>query len=432
MGIKEQHIDRYHAIDEESGDMPQTKQILEGVRILDLTQWLAGPQATRLMVDLGAEVVKVELPPKGEHSRHIRIVPKDGKDGATPSYFIMHNRGKKSLCVDIKTADGQAVIKDLVKHCDVLFQNFTPGIMARYGLDYAEVSKVNPKIIMCSVSTYGQEGPLSERVGNDLVALAAGGLLHLVGDPEGYPAYPASAIGDHMTALNAFGSIMAALFHRQRTGEGQHIDLALVDCTYNSHDWALAAYSVTDGKVDPKRGGSQRAGAFPYGAFKSKDGYVAIGLITEEHWVTLVKRMGREELLTSPEFKTNRWRIQNQDALRVIIEEWLQSLESDEEAIRIMADELRLPVAPILSIGQFAEDPNLSQRMIEKVPSADYGELMLLKSPHKFSKTPPRIPGPASRLGEHTQELLGGLCGYSFERIERLRAAGVLVENPEP
>ena len=411
--------------------MTKPTQILEGVRILDLTQWLAGPQATRLMVDLGAEVVKVELPPKGEHSRHIRIVPRDGKDGATPSYFIMHNRGKKSLCVDIKQPAGQAVIKDLVQHSDVLFENFTPGIMERYGLTYEHVSKVNPRIVMCSVSTYGQTGRYARRIGNDLVALAAGGLLHLVGEPDGYPAYPASAIGDHMTALNAFGAIMAALFHRERTGEGQYIDLALVDCTYNAHDWALAAYSVTGGKIDPQRGGSQRAGAFPYGAFKSKDGYIAIGLITEDHWVTMVKRMGREDLLTSPEFKTNRWRIQNADALRVIIEEWLQSLPSDDEAIRILADELRLPVAPILSIGQFAEDPDLSPRMVERTPNPDYGELHLLKSPHKFSKTPPRIPGPASRLGQHTDELLGGVCGYSDARIRELRAQGILVENPE-
>jgi crotonobetainyl-CoA:carnitine CoA-transferase CaiB-like acyl-CoA transferase len=295
-------------------------------------------------------------------------------------------------------------------------------------LTYDELSKINPSIVMCSVSTYGQTGPYSRRIGNDLVALGVGGFLHMIGEPDGYPAYPGSAVGDHMAALNAFGAINAALFHRERTGEGQYIDLALVDCTYNSHDWALAGYSVTDGAVDPQRGGNQRSGAFPYGSFKSKDGYIAIGLITEDHWVTLVKYMGKEELLASPEFKTNRWRIQNQDALRVMIEEWLQSLPSDEEAIRIMADELRLPVAPILSIGQFAENPHLSERMIEKVPNADYGELMLLKSPHKFSKTPPRIPGPASQLGQHNKQLLRDLCGYSDEQIQALQEQGVLVE----
>ncbi len=409
--------------------MPRPTHILEGVRILDFTQWLAGPQATRLMVDLGAEVIKVELPPRGEHSRNIRIVPKDGKDGATPSYFIMHNRGKKSLCVDVKTPDGQAVIKDLLKESDVLFENFTPGIMAHYGLTYDVVSQINPRIVMCSVSTYGQTGPYAHRIGNDLVALAAGGILHMMGEPDGYPAYPGSAIGDHMGALNAFGSICAALFHRERTGEGQHIDLALVDCAYNAHDWALAAYSITNGEVDPQRGGTQRTGAFPYGAFKSKDGYVAIGLITDAHWEAMVKKMGHEELLASPEFKTNRWRIQNADALKVIIEEWLQTLPSDEEAIRILADELRLPAAPILSVGQFARNPHLSARMIEKTPNPDYGELLLLKSPHKFSKTPPRIPGPASHLGQHNEELLRDLCGYSTEKIQALRERGVLVED---
>ena len=409
--------------------MPRPTHILEGVRILDFTQWLAGPQATRLMVDLGAEVIKVELPPRGEHSRNIRIVPKDGKDGATPSYFIMHNRGKKSLCVDVKTPDGQVVIKDLLKASDVLFENFTPGIMAHYGLTYDVVSQINPRIIMCSVSTYGQTGPYAQRIGNDLVALAAGGILHMMGEPDGYPAYPGSAIGDHMGALNAFGSICAALFHRERTGEGQHIDLALVDCAYNAHDWALAAYSITNGEVDPQRGGTQRTGAFPYGAFKSTDGYIAIGLITDAHWEAMVKKMGREELLASPEFKTNRWRIQNADALKVIIEDWLQTLPSDEEAIRILADELRLPAAPILSVGQFAQNPHLSARMIEKTPNPDYGELLLLKSPHKFSKTPPRIPGPASHLGQHNEELLRDLCGYSTEKIQALREKGVLVEN---
>jgi crotonobetainyl-CoA:carnitine CoA-transferase CaiB-like acyl-CoA transferase len=311
----------------------------------------------------------------------------------------------------------------------VLFENFTPGIMAHYGLTYDVVSQINPRIIMCSVSTYGQNGPYSRRIGNDLVALAAGGILHMMGEPDGYPAYPASAIGDHMGALNAFGSICAALFHRERTGEGQHIDLALVDCAYNAHDWALAAYSITNGEVDPQRGGNQRTGAFPYGAFKAKEGYIAIGLITDAHWEAMVKRMGREELLASPEFKTNRWRIQNADALRVVIEEWLQTLPSDEEAIRILADELRLPAAPILSVGQFARNPYLSARMIEKTANSDYGELLLLKSPHKFSKTPPHIPGSVARLGEHNEQLLRDLCGYSEEKIQALREKGILVTD---
>jgi crotonobetainyl-CoA:carnitine CoA-transferase CaiB-like acyl-CoA transferase len=282
---------------------------------------------------------------------------------------------------------------------------------------------------MCSVSAYGQSGPYARRVGNDLVAVAGGALLHMIGEPDGYPAYPGSAVGDHIAALNAFGAIVAALFHRQRAGEGQYIDLALVDCTYNAHDWALAAYSVSGGEVDPQRGGRQRSGAFPFGAFRAADGYVAIGVITEAHWEALVRRMGREELLAVPDSRSNRWRIQNQDALRVMIEEWLQSLSGVEEAVRILADELRIPAAPVLSVGQFARDPHLAARTIAKVSHPDYGELLLLRSPHHFSKTPPRLAWPAARLGQHNEEVLRDLCGYSAERVRALREAGILVED---
>ena len=177
-----------------------------------------------------------------------------------------------------------------------------------------DIAAVNPNIVMCSVSTYGQDSPHAQRIGNDLVALAAGGFLHMMGEPDGHPVYPASAIADHMTAVNAFGAISAALFHRARTGEGQHIDLALVDCAYNSHDWQLAAYSTSGGELDPQRGGTQRTGAFPYGVFKSKDGYIGIGIFTEPQWEALVRRMGREDLLEVAEFKTPGGRFENQAA----------------------------------------------------------------------------------------------------------------------
>ena len=219
----------------------------------------------------------------------------------------MHNRGKKCVCVDFKRPAGAAIVKDLAKSADVLIENYTPGVLARYGLGYADIAAVNPNIVMCSVSTYGQDSPHAQRIGNDLVALAAGGFLHMVGEPDGHPVYPASAIADHMTAVNAFGAISAALFHRARTGEGQHIDIALVDCAYNSHDWQLAAFSASDGELDPQRGGTQRTGAFPYGVFKSKDGYIGIGIFTEPQWEALVRRMGREDLLEVAEFKSSWW-----------------------------------------------------------------------------------------------------------------------------
>jgi CoA:oxalate CoA-transferase len=403
------------------------KKIFAGIRILDVTQYLAGPVAARLFVDLGAEVIKVEPPPKGEGSRALRFSANDGGHGAPGTYFTMHNRGKKCVCIDFKRPAGAAVLKDLARHADVFFQNYTPGVLARYGLGYEDIAAVNPGIIMCSVSTYGQDGPYAQRIGNDLVALAAGGLLHMMGEPDGHPVYPASAIADHMTAVNAFGAISAALFHRQRTGEGQHIDLALVDCVFNSHDWQLAAYSASDGEIDPQRGGTQRTGAFPYGVFKAKDGYIGIGVFTEPQWEALVQRTGREELML-PEFKSMSGRVQNQEMLKLIIEEWLATLPNDDEAIRILADELRLPAARLLSVGEFARDPIMSPRMVQKMTAPNGREMLLLKSPHKFSKTPPEIPGLAAKLGEHSSEVLSALCGYSADQLRSLIEQGLVIE----
>jgi CoA:oxalate CoA-transferase len=408
--------------------MASHKKIFDGIRILDVTQYLAGPVAARLFVDLGAEVIKVEPPPKGEGSRALRFASNDGGKGAPSAYFSMHNRGKKFICIDFKRPEGAAVLKDLAKTAYVFFQNYTPGVLDRYGLAYKDIATVNPRIVMCSVSTYGQDSPYAARIGNDLVALAAGGLLHMMGEPDGHPVYPASAIADHMTAVNAFGAISAALFHRERTGEGQHIDLALVDCVFNSHDWQLAAFSASAGEIDPQRGGTQRTGAFPYGVFKSKEGYIGIGVFTEPQWETLIKRIGNEALAL-PEFKSMSGRTQSQEALKLMIEEWLETLPDDDEAIRILADELRLPAARVLSFGQFARDPILSQRMVEKMGTSSGGEMLLLKSPHKFSKTPPQIPGPAASLGAHTTELLRSLCGYSDEAIQSLRERSLIVEH---
>jgi len=409
--------------------MASYKRIFEGVRIVDVTQYLAGPVATRLFVDLGAEVIKVEPPPHGEGNRRLRFNADDGRKGAPGAYFTMHNRGKKCVCIDFKRPEGAAIVKDLAKTADVFHENYTPGVLKRYGLGYDAISAVNPNIVMCSVSTYGQTSPYAERIGNDLVALAAAGMLNMIGEPDGHPLYPASAIADHMTAVNAFGAISAALFHRQRTGEGQHIDLALVDCTYNAHDWQLAAFSASNGELDPQRGGTQRTGAFPYGVFKSKDGYVGIGIFTDPQWEALLRRIGHAELLEVPGFRTAPERVQHQEMLKQMIEEWLAAQPSDDESIRILADEIRLPAARLLSVGQFARDPVLSERMVARMPGPGGREMLLLKSPHKFSKTPPEIPGPAGALGQHTSEILRAVCGYSDEKIASLKERGLIVET---
>lgn len=409
--------------------MPSHKRIFEGVRIIDVTQYLAGPVATRLFVDLGAEVIKVEPPPHGEGSRRLHFNANDGRKGASGAYFAMHNRGKKCICIDFKRPAGAAIVKDLAKTANVFIENYTPGVLRRYGLSYEAIAAVNQNIVMCSISTYGQTSPYAERIGNDLVALAAGGLLHMLGEPDAHPMYPASAIADHMTAVNAFGAVSAALFHRQRTGEGQYIDLALVDCTYNSHDWQLAAFSASNGELDPQRGGTQRTGAFPYGVFRSNQGYIGIGVFTDPQWEVLLKRIGRADLLEIPDMKSAPGRVQHREMLKQVIEEWIAAQENDDAAIRILADEIRLPAARLLSVGQFARDPILSRRMVETMRLDDGRDMMLLKSPHKFSKTPPEIPGPAEMLGERSGEILRSVCGYSDDKIQSLIETGLVVEN---
>lgn len=409
--------------------MPANKRIFEGIRIVDVTQYLAGPVATRLFVDLGAEVIKVEPPPHGEGSRRLHFNANDGRKGAAGAYFAMHNRGKKCVCIDFKRPEGAAIVIDLARSADVFIENYTPGVLQRYGLSYETIAAVNPNIVMCSVSTYGHTSPYAQRIGNDLVALAAGGLLHMLGEPDQHPMYPASAIADHMTAVNAFGAISAALFHRQRTGEGQYIDLALVDCTYNSHDWQLAAFSASNGELDPQRGGTQRTGAFPYGVFKSNQGYIGIGVFTDPQWEALLMRIGRADLLEIPEMRSATGRVQHQEMLKQAIEEWIATVGNDDEVIRIFADDTRLPAARLLTVGQFARDPILSERMVETMHLDDGRDMMLLKSPHKFARTPPQIPGPAEMLGQRTSEILRSLCGYSEERIKSLSEAGLIVEN---
>lgn len=403
--------------------MPDYRRIFEGIRILDLSQYLAGPVATRLFVDLGAEVIKVELPPTGESSRLMKFAP-----GDTPgSVFALHNRGKKCVCVDFRRPAGVSVIKDISKEADVLIENFTPGVLQRYGLHYSAIASVNPEIVMCSISTYGQDSLFAKRTGNDLVALAVGGILSMIGEPDSRPMYPASAIADHMTALNAFGAVSAALFHRQRTGQGQHIDLSLVDCAYNAHDWQLAAFSATKGKLDPQRGGSQRTGAFPYGVFKSKQGYVGIGIFKDSQWETLLRLIGRSDLLDIPELRGNQGRLQNREMLTKIIEEWLAEQKDDDEAITLLADEARLPAARLLSVGEFSCDPVLSDRMVARVTTPNGGEILHLKSPHKFSKTPPNVDSHSAALGEHTLEVLRAVCRYSDEQVGSLVKDGVVV-----
>jgi crotonobetainyl-CoA:carnitine CoA-transferase CaiB-like acyl-CoA transferase len=253
---------------------------LDGVRVLDLGHYIAIPILTRMMADLGAEIIKIEAAPHGDLTRFTPII-KNGYSGS----FIQHNRGKQSVCVDLKTPEGADIVRDLARSVDVITENYSPGVLPRYGLGYEDFRKVNQRVIMLSISGFGQDGPLKHRVGNDTVALAMSGLMHLTGDPDGPPVYVGLFIADENAGVHGLAAVCAALYYREKTGIGQYIDLSLLECMFHLHDTAIQFYVMSEGKLNPNRFGSHHYLLAPCGIFKASDGYVVITVL-DHQWET--------------------------------------------------------------------------------------------------------------------------------------------------
>ena len=260
--------------------------LLAGIKVLEFGQFFAGPTASRMMADMGAEVVKVEFGPHGDHLRGY-LPEKAGLSGI----FMLENRGKESICLDIATQEGRQIARELAAVADVLIENYSPGVLNRRGLGYEDLRKLNPRLIMCSISGFGQTGPLSYRNGNDTMAVAMSGLTHLTGDPNGAPAYIGASIADANAGIHAFSAVCAALFNRAQTGAGRYLDISLVESLFNLHDNALARYIISDGADNPMRTGSHLGGPTPCGIFKARDGYMiitvliaSVGKLCQHHW----------------------------------------------------------------------------------------------------------------------------------------------------
>ncbi len=274
--------------------MTGRKHVLDGFKALDFTQFVAGPTVTKLMTEMGAEVIKVELTPGGDRSRGMPYM-KEGRSG----YFVQQNRGKLSLCVDARNPAGKAILSELIPKVDIVVENFAPGVIARMGFGYDNVRKLNPKIIMCSVSTFGQEGPLANDPGYDFIGQAYAGVTSLSGE-EGGPHYPPMlAIGDVSTGVHALAAIACALLHRDRTGEGQYLDISLLDAYFHYHDVGVQALSASRGEMKPKRTGLHYPVLCPAGMFKAKGGYIFVFAWLDHHWAKLCELMGRPELARS-------------------------------------------------------------------------------------------------------------------------------------
>ncbi len=398
--------------------------ILCGYRVLDFTQIVAGPTATRLMAEMGAEVIKVEMAPRGDPAR-LNAVLKEGRS----AYFFQHNMGKKSLCVHLKTEAGRNLIRALVPHMDVVVENFSPGVMARLGLGYEDLKALNPRLVMCSISALGQTGPLAHTPGYDYIAQAYSGITEMLGDPEGAPIIPMTALGDVSTGVHALAAVACALLHRERTGEGQYIDVSLLDAYIHFHDFSLQLYSASQGKYLPTRGGSHHIFLAPCGVFRARNGYLVIAAVLEHQWKGLTQAMGCPELGEDPRFCNNARRVRNKKELTALIEEWLQSLPSREAALALL-DQHRVPAGPVLSVPEVIRHPHLLERgTVRQASDPVLGDFVLPGFPFRFSAFPQRDGLRAPDLGEHNEEVLLHYLGYTPQEVARLEAEGILVRQ---
>lgn len=406
----------------------QGKGMLAGYKVLDFTQIVAGPTTTRLMAEMGAEVIKVEQAPHGDPAR-LNGILKEGRSG----YFVQHNLCKQSVCVSLKTDEGRDIIHRLIPHMDVVVENYSPGAIQRLGFGFEELTKLNPRLIMCSISALGQTGPLASVPGYDYIAQAYSGFNEVTGERGRAPAMPMAAIGDVSTGVHAFGAIACALLHRERTGEGQFIDVSLLDAYIHSHDFTIQAHSASGGKFVPTRSGAHHMGMAPCGIFKATDGYVVIVGALDHQWQGVARTIGHPEFIEDPRFRTNRDRVHHKKELIEAIEGWLDTMGGREEAVTAFHKE-RVPAAPVLTIPEVVAHPHLLEReAIRPISDRVLGDFVLPGFPFRFS-TPARTDRDleAPDLGEHNDQVLNKYLSMETEQLRGLADRGVLVSKPTP
>jgi crotonobetainyl-CoA:carnitine CoA-transferase CaiB-like acyl-CoA transferase len=394
--------------------------MLAGVKVLDFTQYLAGPTVTRLMAEMGAEIIKVEQAPMGDPSRLLPVV-KNGRS----AYFIQQNRGKKSLCLDFSKPESIDLLRSLVPRMDVVVENYGPGVLERKQLDYSSLRKLNPRLIMASISAYGRTGPLSHKVGYDFIAQAFSGLMSVTGYPDRPPVFVGMGIGDQGSGVHAFAAIGHALYYREKTGIGQYIDISMVDALFHQHEVNVQGYVLTEGQFVPGRMGSHHALVCPCGTFKGPQGYIVI-LVLDRQWPAMAKAIGHPELTDDPRFATGVERGKNQKELIAMIEAWMASQPSDEAVLKVL-EEFRIAAAPVMSVVDALQHPYFQARnMVRKVPDPILGELTIPGFPFKFSEFPDLPDIQAPLLGEHGADVLKNVLDLSDGKIAELRSAGIL------
>ena len=396
---------------------------LSDITVLDVSRVLSGPFCTMLLRDLGARVIKVESPRRGDMARHMGPLA-DEKSGDA-AYFVSINRGKESVGLDLFTPEGQELLKRLASQVDVLVENYIPGTMARLGLDYASLKADNPRLVYASISGFGQDGPYAQRPALDIIVQAMGGLMSVTGEADGAPLRPGASLGDSTAGLFTGMAILAALHEREGTGAGQHIDTSMLDCQVTLMENAFSRYFATG--EEPGRLGSRQPAAAPFQAFETDDGHIVVALLTDDAaaWTRFCNAVGLPMLADDPRFADNRLRTANHGDLEPPLAERFRTQTTDAWLERLQ--DAGIPCAPVNTVSQVAADPQVAHRgMIREIPHATLGSWRVANTPFRFSASEAGAQGASPALGEHTDTVLRGDLGLSAREIEELREKGVI------
>lgn len=394
------------------------QKALEGVRVLDLTRVLAGPYCTMMLADLGAEVVKIEQPVLGDDSR--RFGPFVNGESA---YYMNLNRNKKGVTLNLK-GEGKALFLRLVRQADVVVENYRPGTMEKLGLGYDVLHKANPRLVYCSISGFGHTGPYRNRPGYDIIAQAMGGLMSTTGWEGGEPTRSGTAMGDVLAGLSAAIAILAALRQAERTGEGQEVDIALVDSVISSLEIINQIY-LAEGRV-PARIGNRYESCYPYDSFRTQDGSIVIGAANDKLWQLTCKVMQRPDLAAEPRFATNPQRVALHAAVKPEVEAWTMTQTARQAVEKLLT--AGVPAAPINTIDKIVRDEHFAQAraMFVEVDHPKAGRTTVTGSQLKLSRSPAAQYAPAPLLGQHNAAVYGALLGLSAPELDALKNAGVL------
>ncbi len=392
---------------------------LSDVRVVDLSRVLAGPYCTMMLGDLGAEVIKIEVPGRGDDSRQWGP-PYAGGESA---YYLCTNRNKKGLTLNLKTEEGKAILRALVQHSDVVVENFRVGTMDRWGLGYDELKQMNPGLVYCSISGYGCDGPYRDRPGYDFVIQAEGGIMSISGPADGAPHKVGVAIVDITTGMYAATAILAALRERERSGQGQQIDMSLLECQVAWLANVASNYLVSGDQ--PGRYGNDHPNIVPYGVFETADGHIALGVGNDRQFRAFCQAAGCQHLPDDPRFATNPERVRNRDLLIPQLQEVFRKRTSQVWIALIY--EIDIPGGPINTLDQVFAHPQLTAReILTEVPHPTAGAVKLVRSPMNLKRTPPQIRYAPPLLGEHTDQILKLVLGYSQGDVEDLHSRGIV------